>query len=293
MDVAAAQLEKIDQRYGEEFDRTARKAVADRLRALGPDGQIAPVLLAAAKIAGVDTVYRVGGAQAIAGLAYGTDSIGRVDKILGPGNIFVALAKQQVFGAVAIDGLAGPTECLLVADETANPTFLAADLIAQAEHDPLAQPLLFCTSREVIERTLGEAERMIEEAPRASIIRESLAGRGGVVRVPDVETGIALSIVVFGAAVAFGVQAPVAAIAALAGLFAIFHGHAHGAEMPADAGGLGYGLGFMLATALLHASGIGLGFVLGRIAAEQGGLLVRAAGGAAALAGFAILAGVL
>ncbi|MGE3268802.1 MAG: histidinol dehydrogenase, partial [Chloroflexota bacterium] len=159
----------------------------------GPDGEIAPVLLAAAKIAGVDTVYRMGGAQAIAALAYGTESVEKVDKILGPGNIFVALAKQQVYGAVAIDGLAGPTECLLVADDSANPTFLAADLIAQAEHDPLAQPLLFCTSREVIERTLGEAERMIEEAPRANIIRESLAGRGGVVRVPDIETGIALA----------------------------------------------------------------------------------------------------
>jgi histidinol dehydrogenase len=159
----------------------------------GPDGEIAAVLLAAAKVAGVDTIYRAGGAQAIAALAYGTESIDRVDKILGPGNIFVALAKQQVYGTVAIDGLAGPTECLLIADETANPTFLAADLIAQAEHDPLAQPILFCTSREVIERTLGEAERMIEEAPRADIIRESFAGRGGIVRVPDVDTGIALS----------------------------------------------------------------------------------------------------
>ncbi|MFN8636704.1 MAG: histidinol dehydrogenase [Chloroflexota bacterium] len=159
----------------------------------GPDGEIAPVLLAAARTAGVDTVYRVGGAQAIAALAYGTESVGRVDKILGPGNIFVALAKQQVFGAVAIDGLAGPTECLLVADETANPTFLAADLIAQAEHDPMAQPLLFCTSRQVIERTLGEAERMIEEAPRANIIRESLAGRGAVVHTPTVESAIALA----------------------------------------------------------------------------------------------------
>jgi histidinol dehydrogenase len=159
----------------------------------GPDGEIAPVLLAAARIAGVDTVYRMGGAQAIAALAFGTASVGRVDKILGPGNIFVALAKQQVFGAVAIDGLAGPTECLLVADDSANPTFLAADLIAQAEHDPLAQPLLFCTSREVIERTLGEAERMIEEAPRANIIRESFAGRGGIVKVPNIETGIELA----------------------------------------------------------------------------------------------------
>jgi histidinol dehydrogenase len=159
----------------------------------GPDGRIAPVLLVAAKIAGVDTVYRMGGAQAIAALAHGTESVGKVDKILGPGNIFVALAKQQVYGAVAIDGLAGPTECLLVADDSANPTFLAADLIAQAEHDPLAQPILFCTSQTIIDRTLGEAERMIEEAPRASIIRESLAGRGGVVRVPDVETAISLA----------------------------------------------------------------------------------------------------
>jgi histidinol dehydrogenase len=157
------------------------------------DGEIAPVLLAAAKVAGVDTVYRAGGAQAIAALAYGTESVGKVDKILGPGNIFVALAKQLVYGAVAIDGLAGPTECLLVADDSANPTFLAADLIAQAEHDPLAQPLLFCTSKRVIERTLGEAERMIEEAPRASIIRESLAGRGGVVHVPNIDAGIQLA----------------------------------------------------------------------------------------------------
>ncbi|MCC7369591.1 MAG: histidinol dehydrogenase [Chloroflexi bacterium] len=160
---------------------------------VGPDGEIAPVLLAAAKVAGVDTVYRAGGAQAIAALAYGTESIEKVDKILGPGNIFVALAKQLVYGAVAIDGLAGPTECLLVADDSANPTFLAADLIAQAEHDPLAQPLLFCTDRKVIERTLGEAERMIEEAPRANIIRESLAGRGGIVHVPDIEAGIRLA----------------------------------------------------------------------------------------------------
>ena len=160
---------------------------------VGHDGEIAPVLLAAAKVAGVDTVYRAGGGQAIAALAYGTESITKVDKILGPGNIFVALAKQMVFGAVAIDGLAGPTECLLVADDSANPTFLAADLIAQAEHDPLAQPLLFCTSSQIIERTLGEAERMIEEAPRADIIRASLAGRGGVVHVPNIEAGIALA----------------------------------------------------------------------------------------------------
>jgi histidinol dehydrogenase len=159
----------------------------------GPDGEIAPALLAAAKIAGVDTVYRMGGAQAIAALAYGTESVGRVDKILGPGNVFVALAKQQVYGTVAIDGLAGPTECLLVADETANTRFLAADLIAQAEHDPLAQPILLATSADVIDRTLAEAERMLATAERAAIIRESMAARGAAVVVPSVEDGIAFA----------------------------------------------------------------------------------------------------
>ncbi|MCC6177724.1 MAG: histidinol dehydrogenase [Chloroflexi bacterium] len=159
----------------------------------GPDGEVAPALLAAARIAGVDNVYRMGGAQAIGALAYGTESVGRVDKILGPGNVFVSLAKQQVYGAVAIDGLAGPTECLLVADETANITFLAADLIAQAEHDPLAQPILLATSNALIDRTLDEAERMLATAQRAAIIRESMAARGAAILVPSVEAGIAFA----------------------------------------------------------------------------------------------------
>lgn len=159
----------------------------------GPDGEVAPVLLAAAKVAGVDAAYRMGGAQAIAALAYGTESVGRVDKILGPGNIFVALAKQQVYGAVGIDGLAGPTECLIVADETANPRFLAADLMAQAEHDPLAQPILFCTSRRVIDETIAEIQRRLNTAPRASIIQDSMEARGAAVLVPSVEAGIELS----------------------------------------------------------------------------------------------------
>jgi histidinol dehydrogenase len=159
----------------------------------GPDGEVAPVLLAAARVAGVDAVYRMGGAQAIAALAYGTESVGRVDKILGPGNIFVALAKQQVYGAVGIDGLAGPTECLIVADDTANPRFLAADLMAQAEHDPLAQPILFCTSRRVIDETIVEIQRRLNTAPRASIIQDSMEARGAAVLVPSVEAGIELS----------------------------------------------------------------------------------------------------
>jgi histidinol dehydrogenase len=159
----------------------------------GPDGEVAPVLLAAARVAAVDAVYRMGGAQAIAALAYGTGSIERVDKILGPGNIFVALAKQQVYGAVGIDGLAGPTECLIVADHTANPEFLAADLMAQAEHDPLAQPILFCTSNKVIEATLAEIQKRLESEPRASIIQDSMEARGAAVLVPSVEAGIELS----------------------------------------------------------------------------------------------------
>ena len=160
---------------------------------VGPDGEIAPVLLAAAKVAGVDAVYRMGGAQAIAALAYGTESLPRVDKILGPGNLFVALAKQKVFGAVGIDGLAGPTECLLIADDSANPRFLAADLLAQAEHDPLAQPILICTSRATLDATLAAAEAMVASAPRAEIIRAAVAARGALILVPSVEEGIRLS----------------------------------------------------------------------------------------------------
>ena len=159
----------------------------------GLDGEIAPALLAAAHIAGIKAMYRMGGAQAIGALAFGTPSVPRVDKIVGPGNIFVALAKRAVFGQVAIDGLAGPTECLLVADETANARYLAADLIAQAEHDPLAQPVLLCTSRQQIEKTLIEAELMLRTATRAEIIRQSLAARGAVILVQSVEEGIAFA----------------------------------------------------------------------------------------------------
>ena len=108
----------------------------------GPNGEVSDVLLAAAHVAGVDAVYRVGGAQAIGGLAYGTESLPRVDKIVGPGNLFVVLAKRMVFGQVGIEALPGPTECLVVADDSATPAWVAADLLAQAEHDPLACSLL-------------------------------------------------------------------------------------------------------------------------------------------------------
>jgi histidinol dehydrogenase len=154
------------------------------------DGTLNPMILAAARIAGVDRVYRVGGAQAIAALAYGTERIPRVDKIVGPGNLFVVLAKQAVAGAVGIDGLPGPTETVVVADETANPTWIAADMLAQAEHDPLAQSILLCASRALAAALVAEIERQLAEAPRAAIIREALGTRGAVVITGSVEEAL-------------------------------------------------------------------------------------------------------
>ncbi len=159
----------------------------------GPDGEIAPALLAAARIAGVDEVYRMGGAQAIAAMAYGTESVRQVDKVLGPGNLFVMLAKRMLYGHVGIEGLAGPTECVLIADETADSNYLAADLIAQAEHDPLAQPILISTSRTQVDRTLQAAAEMLDTAPRAATIRESMTARGAAILVKSVEEAIALA----------------------------------------------------------------------------------------------------
>lgn len=156
----------------------------------GRDGRVADVLLAAAAIAGVDQVFRVGGAQGVAGLAYGTGALPRVDKIVGPGNLFVVLAKRLLFGSVGIEGLPGPTECLIVADESANPRWLAADLLAQAEHDPLASPVLLATSATVVDQAVQELERMLETAPRAEVVRESLAARGAAIVAPSVGAAI-------------------------------------------------------------------------------------------------------
>jgi histidinol dehydrogenase len=159
----------------------------------GPDGQPAPVLLAAARLAGASTVYRIGGAQAIAALAFGTESVARVDKIVGPGNIFVTLAKRAVYGHVGIDGLHGPTETLVVADATARPEWLAADLIAQAEHDPLAQPILICTSPAVASRVVDCLAEQVRGLPRASIVAQALANRGAVVVAPSMEEALELA----------------------------------------------------------------------------------------------------
>ena len=144
-------------------------------------GKVAPAILAAARIAEVDAVFRVGGAQAIAALAYGTATIPPVDKIVGPGNLFVVLAKRELYGHVGIDGLPGPTETLIVADDTARPAWVAADLIAQAEHDVLASAILLTPSAELAHAVQSEAEKQLADLPRQDIATQSLSRRGGIV----------------------------------------------------------------------------------------------------------------
>ncbi|MCM1544143.1 MAG: histidinol dehydrogenase [Ruminococcus sp.] len=145
------------------------------------DGKVNPAILAAAKIAGVDRIFKVGGAQAIAALAYGTESIPKVDKIVGPGNAFVAEAKKQVFGKVSIDMIAGPSEILVVADSTCNPEFVAADLLSQAEHDKMATAVLVTDSAELAEKVSAELERQIPLLPRAEIARASIDNNGKII----------------------------------------------------------------------------------------------------------------
>lgn len=154
-----------------------------------------PVLsvLAAARIAGADAVYRVGGAQAIAALAFGTPSIPRVDKIVGPGNVFVVAAKRLVYGVVGLDGLPGPTETVIIADDSAPPRHLALDLMAQAEHDPMAQAVLVVADRGLAQAVLAALEVEVARSPRAAILRESLGGRGAIVLVESIPAAVAFA----------------------------------------------------------------------------------------------------
>lgn len=154
---------------------------------------IDPTILAACAVAGVDEVYPLGGAQAIAALAYGTESIRPVDKIFGPGNLFVTLAKRQVYGVVGIDGLAGPTETVVIADESANPTWVAADLLAQAEHDLLASAILLADSQPLIDKVQSEIAQQLEGCGRAEIISASLENRGGAILTRDLDEAIHLA----------------------------------------------------------------------------------------------------
>jgi histidinol dehydrogenase len=147
----------------------------------GKDGKIKPVILAAAKIAGVDRIFKVGGAQAIAALAYGTESIPKVDKIVGPGNAFVAEAKKQVFGTVSIDMIAGPSEILVVADATAQPAYVAADLLSQAEHDKMASAVLVTDSAALAEAVQAELEKQIPLLERSEIARVSIDTNGKII----------------------------------------------------------------------------------------------------------------
>ncbi|HED24744.1 MAG TPA: histidinol dehydrogenase [Firmicutes bacterium] len=151
------------------------------------DGSVAPLVLAAARDTGVTAVYKIGGAQAVAALAYGTETIPAVDKIVGPGNIYVTLAKKEVFGRVGIDMLAGPSEIVIVADENANPDYVAADLLSQAEHDPLSRSVLITGSDRLAGAVMEEVKRQIADLPRREIAASSLDRQGAVIRVNNME----------------------------------------------------------------------------------------------------------
>ena len=159
----------------------------------GSNMTVPPLTLVAADIAAVDRIFSIGGAQAIAALAFGTESVPGVDKICGPGNIFVVLAKKLVYGVVGIDGLQGPSEVLIIADETANPGYCAADLLAQAEHDPLASAILIATSRRLADAVNQEVEQQLVALPRQAIAAESLASRGMIAVVASVAEAIELA----------------------------------------------------------------------------------------------------
>lgn len=156
-------------------------------------GTIAPVILAAAKIAGVDRIFKTGGAQAVAALAYGTESVPKVDKITGPGNAFVAEAKKQVFGKVSIDMIAGPSEILVIADEKSNPEFVAADMLSQAEHDKMATAVLVTDSRELAGKVAEELEKQLSLLPREEIARASIENNGAVIITDNLHRAVEIS----------------------------------------------------------------------------------------------------
>lgn len=157
------------------------------------EGKVYPTTLVAANEAGVDVVYKAGGAQAIAAMAYGTESIPKVDKICGPGNIYVALAKKAVFGYVSIDSVAGPSEILVIADETANPRYVAADLLSQAEHDEMASAILITTSSELANKVSSEIDGFLKELSRSEIISKSLDNYGYILLVDDINEAVSVA----------------------------------------------------------------------------------------------------
>ena len=154
------------------------------------EGKVYPTTLVAANEAGVDVIYKAGGAQAIAAMAYGTESVPKVDKICGPGNIYVALAKKAVFGYVSIDSVAGPSEILVIADETANPRYVAADLLSQAEHDEMASAILVTTSEDLAHKVSAEVDKFVAELSRKEIIQKSLDNYGYILVAKDIDEAV-------------------------------------------------------------------------------------------------------
>jgi histidinol dehydrogenase len=174
-----------------------------------PDGVKNPLVLAAAAIAGVDKVFTIGGAQAVGALAHGTESIPQVDKIVGPGNAYVAAAKRRVFGTVGIDMIAGPSEILIIADGTTDPDWLAMDLFSQAEHDELAQSILLCPDAAYIERVLQSMNMLLETMPRKDVIRTSLTNRGALIKVRDMEEACEIANIIAAEHLEISAQDPV------------------------------------------------------------------------------------
>ena len=154
------------------------------------DGKANPVIVYAASVCGVRNIFKIGGAQAIAAMAYGTESIPKVDKIVGPGNIYVALAKKAVFGYVSIDSVAGPSEILVIADETANPRYVAADLLSQAEHDEMASAILVTTSENLAHKVSAEVDKFVAELSRKEIIQKSLDNYGYILVAKDIDEAV-------------------------------------------------------------------------------------------------------
>ena len=192
---------------------------------IGADGQLSPAVLVAAQEAGIQEIYQVGGAQAIAALAYGTETIPSVDIITGPGNIYVTLAKKQVYGTVGIDSLAGPSEVLIIADHTANPVHLAADLLAQAEHDPMAAAILITTEKSLAQTVANEVSRQLKQHPRQTLTEKAIAHYGLIVVAPDLKTAAHLSDIFAPEHLELEVEAPWDLLPSIHQAGAIFLGH--------------------------------------------------------------------
>lgn len=198
-----------------------------------PEGAVNELVLAAAHIAGVDRVFTVGGAQAVAALAYGTDTVPRVDKIVGPGNIYVATAKRLVFGQVAIDMIAGPSEIVVVADGSADPEWVAMDLFSQAEHDEQAQAILISLDQAFLAKVHAAIERLVDGMERSAVIRASLEGRGALIAVPDMDSALALVNEIAPEHLELAVDNPEKLLARVRHAGAVFLGH-YSAEVLGD-----------------------------------------------------------